>query len=329
MSYNSNGANFVINKASNAPTMSATKYIFFGKVTIVTKASPGTGIVSSFVLESDDLDEIDWEWLGHDDATVQSNFYGKGNTTTYDRAIYHPVASPIGAWHEYTIDWTSSAITWSIDGSVIRTLPYGDPLALGGYNYPQTPMRVKLGSWVGCASAEAAADPLKKGTCEWAGGPADFSQAPFTMLVKSISIEDYGCATSYTYGDNSGSFESIQSTGGCKGGSGSGTGSGSSSSSVSSTKSSSTKASSTKATSTVESSTAAPTTTSASSTSTQGPSNSTISSTGTGTGSPTSNPSSTGTSPPELNAASSIQRRFGAVDYIVGALGLGLGYLVM
>jgi hypothetical protein len=38
------------------------------------KAAPGAGIVSSFVMESDALDEIDWEWIGSDTARAQSKF---------------------------------------------------------------------------------------------------------------------------------------------------------------------------------------------------------------------------------------------------------------
>lgn len=46
----------------------------FGKVDIELQAAPGAGIVSSFVLQSDTLDEIDWEWLGADPDEVQSNY---------------------------------------------------------------------------------------------------------------------------------------------------------------------------------------------------------------------------------------------------------------
>jgi hypothetical protein len=45
----------------------------FGKVEFTAKAAPGAGIVSSFVLQSDTLVEIDWEWLGADPNEVQSN----------------------------------------------------------------------------------------------------------------------------------------------------------------------------------------------------------------------------------------------------------------
>jgi beta-glucanase (GH16 family) len=322
MSYSSNGAEFIINTATDAPTISASKYIMFGKVTVTTRAAAGQGIVSSFILESDDLDEIDWEWLGSTDTSVESNFFGKGNTTSYDRAIYHPVTDPIGTWHTYTIDWTSAAIKWYIDGNLVRTLNYGDALALGGKNYPQTPMKVKLGNWVGCASAAAASNPATEGTCSWAGGPANFAQAPFTMLVKSVTIQDYTCATTYTYSDNSGSYQSIKASGGCSGGSSS---SSSSSDSSSSSSASSTTTPSTTKTPTSKATTATqPSTTSSSSSTLVAAANTTIASTGAA-----SQTSSTSSPIPSNNAAAGIQRRMGLLDYAVVVLGLGLGALVM
>lgn len=55
-----NGAEFTINQRGDAPTIETDFYIFFGDISITMKAAPGTGIVSSLVFESDDLDEIDW-----------------------------------------------------------------------------------------------------------------------------------------------------------------------------------------------------------------------------------------------------------------------------
>merc|ERR1712072_1578579 len=167
------------------------------------KAAPGQGIVSSVVLESDDLDEIDWEWLGGDTTQVQTNFFGKGNTTTYDRGGYSSVSSPQDTYHTYTIDWNEERIEWIIDGSTVRTVTYDDPTTLGGKNYPQTPMREKLGSWCGgCAKAE--------GTVEWAGGKTTFDNAPYIMYVKSVEITNNNPAKAYKYGDKSGSYESIK-----------------------------------------------------------------------------------------------------------------------
>lgn len=63
-----NGAEFTINKRGDAPTIETDFYIFFGEISITMKAAHGTGIVSSLVFESDDLDEIDWvsAWLWRD-----------------------------------------------------------------------------------------------------------------------------------------------------------------------------------------------------------------------------------------------------------------------
>nr|AAC61261.1 allergen [Aspergillus fumigatus] len=136
------GAEFTVAKQGDAPTIDTDFYFFFGKAEVVMKAAPGTGVVSSIVLESDDLDEVDLVRLGGDTTQVQTNYFGKGDTTTYDRGTYVPVATPQETFHTYTIDWTKDAVTWSIDGAVVRTLTYND--AKGGTRFPQTPMRLRL-----------------------------------------------------------------------------------------------------------------------------------------------------------------------------------------
>ncbi|KAH7356906.1 hypothetical protein BKA65DRAFT_548291 [Rhexocercosporidium sp. MPI-PUGE-AT-0058] len=55
-------------------------------------------------MESDDLDEIDWEWLGGNSIVVETNYFGKGNTTIYDRATNPPCNGPLDIWHIYTVD---------------------------------------------------------------------------------------------------------------------------------------------------------------------------------------------------------------------------------
>ncbi|KAH2593767.1 hypothetical protein KXW93_002640 [Aspergillus fumigatus] len=192
VTYGSNGAEFTINKRYDAPTLETNFYIFFGEVEVVMRAANGTGIVSSIVMESDDLDEIDW---------IQTNYFGKGNTTTYDRAIWETVSSPQDEFHTYKVVWTAAAITWYIDGTAVRTLEYAD--AVDGKNYPQTPMVVKLGIWAG-------GDPSNsEGTIEWAGGETDYDEVPFTMYVKSVNIINYNPAASYNYTDKTGSYTSI------------------------------------------------------------------------------------------------------------------------
>lgn len=60
VTFDDNGAAFTINQKGDAPTIDTKDYFFFGRVEVEMKAAPGTGVVSSIVMESDDLDEIDW-----------------------------------------------------------------------------------------------------------------------------------------------------------------------------------------------------------------------------------------------------------------------------
>jgi hypothetical protein len=203
-SYDSNGASFTVAKTGDAPQLNSNWYIMFGHVEVTMKAAPGRGIVSSSVLQSDDLDEIDWEWLGAQNDQVQSNYFGKGQTTTYDRAATHSVTNAEGEFHTYAIDWTENRIVWQIDGTTVRVLNANQ----ANGQYPQTPMQFKLGAWSG-------GDPGNpEGTISWSQGPTDYSAGPFTMVVQSCSVVDYSTGTKYTYGDTSGAWTSIMSEGG-------------------------------------------------------------------------------------------------------------------
>ena len=197
--FDSNGASFAIAKSGDSPQINSKFYIMFGKVEITMKAAPGAGIVSSAVLQSDDLDEIDWEWLGSDNVQVQSNYFGKGQTTTYNRGAFHAAAGNQGGFKTYSIDWTSDQIVWAIDGQTVRAL--ASTAAQG--QYPQTPMQVKVGAWSGGDSANA------PGTIKWAGGPTNYAGGPYVMTVKSIKVTDYSTGTSYSYTGQSGTWQSI------------------------------------------------------------------------------------------------------------------------
>ncbi|KAI9823566.1 MAG: hypothetical protein M1832_002347 [Thelocarpon impressellum] len=203
-SFDGNGASFTVAKSGDSPLISSKFYIMFGRVEVTMKAAPGVGIVSSAVLQSDDLDEIDWEWLGGDSGQVQTNYFGKGQTTTYNRGAFHPAADNQAKFKTYTIDWNADQIVWQIDGTTVRSLS----AASAAGQYPQTPMQIKLGSWSGGDSANA------PGTVQWAGGPTNYAAGPYSMVVKSISIADYSTGTQYVYGDSSGSWQSIQAVGG-------------------------------------------------------------------------------------------------------------------
>ncbi|KAL6403681.1 licheninase [Ilyonectria robusta] len=191
--YDDNGVSFTVSRSGDAPQLASLFYIMFGRVEITMKAAPGAGIVSSLVLQSDDLDEIDIEWLGASPDEIQSNYFGKGQTTTYNRGQFHDVTGTQSEWITYTVDWTQDRIIWMAGGTAVRTLNYAD----AENQYPQTPMQVKFGAWSGGDSSNAA------GTIKWAEGPTDYTQGPFTMQVQSIQVTDYSTGSEYKYTDTS------------------------------------------------------------------------------------------------------------------------------
>ncbi len=167
------------------------------------RAATGTGVVSSIVLQSEDLDEVDWEILGGNTTHIQSNYFGKGNTTSYDRAIWHPSSfQPQDDFHNYTTRWTKDELEWYIDGASVRVLKYAE--ANGGKNFPQTPMNVRIGVWAG------GDEDNPEDTVEWSGGETDYSDGPFTMSVRSLRVKDYSEGKEYVYGDMTGSWDSIE-----------------------------------------------------------------------------------------------------------------------
>ncbi|KAL7621024.1 hypothetical protein AAE478_008336 [Parahypoxylon ruwenzoriense] len=195
------GAAFTINKKGESPTLISNFYFFFGKTEVVLKAAPGTGIISSIVWSSDVLDEVDWEFMGGNTTHASTNYFGKGQPD-FKNAGYHPVKGGVqDDYHNYTSVWTKDKLDWYIDTELIRTLHAED--ANKTLNYPQTPMKLSLGIWAG-------GDPDQpKGTIEWAGGVTDYSK-PYTMYVKSAHVQDYSTGKEYSYGDHSGTWESIK-----------------------------------------------------------------------------------------------------------------------
>lgn len=198
-----NGATFTINQKGDSPTIRTGFYFFFGRVEVWMKTAPGQGIISSTMLLSDDLDEIDWEFMGGNNSYAETNYFGKGQPD-YHNAIYYPVNGGVqDGYHNYTTLWTNTSLQYFIDGQHVRTLLPQD--ANSTHNYPQTPMRLSIGIWAGGDSDNA------PGTISWAGGETDYSKGPFTMYVKSVRVTDFSTNSSqYTYGDQSGSWQSIR-----------------------------------------------------------------------------------------------------------------------
>ncbi|KAK6462540.1 concanavalin A-like lectin/glucanase domain-containing protein [Scheffersomyces coipomensis] len=192
--YCDEGMKLNIRKRFDNPSVMSDFYILYGKVSLDLKAAPGKGIISSFYLQSDDLDEIDIaEIFGGDIYEYQTNFFVKGNTTTYSRGGYHPVAqSPMEDFHNYGVEWTPDRIEWSLDGVVTRVLEKENP-----EGFPASPMFVKVSLWSG-------GDPSnEEGTILWAGGETDYVGLPYSMYAKDLNVIDYSSGSEYVYGYNS------------------------------------------------------------------------------------------------------------------------------
>jgi len=60
--------------------LASTSYMWYGKAAATLKTSRTAGVVTAFILLSDVKDEIDFEFVGTDLGTAQSNYYFQGIT---------------------------------------------------------------------------------------------------------------------------------------------------------------------------------------------------------------------------------------------------------
>lgn len=202
--YGPAGAEFAFTKRNDAPTIFSNFFFLFGRIEYVVQAAPGQGIVSSMVLLSDDFDEIDWEFIGGNNTSVQTNYFGKGHTGNYDYNKWIPVNRPQMAFHTYAIDWSPEWLNWTIDGIIVRSLKASDADA-NGYYFPQSPMQIRIGLW---DAGDPAKDPA---TVRWGGGYTILPPSQnYTMYVKSVKIENHNPGAQYHYSDRTGSWRSIK-----------------------------------------------------------------------------------------------------------------------
>lgn len=147
--------------------------------------------------------------FGSKDNETESNYYAKGDVDS-DNSDTHETPDSTGDFHNYTIEWTSREITWSIDNKALRKIQ--PDLGDSGDSYPQTPMQVRFGSWVG--GKQDSPDEVK----DWAGGVTNMKDAPFKLWIKSITVSDYAGGSEltkkkikqYEHTDQSGTYESIK-----------------------------------------------------------------------------------------------------------------------
>lgn len=215
--------------------LASTSYVWYGKIKAVMKTSRGDGVVTAFILMSDMKDEVDYEWVGANLGTIQTNYYFQGiPDCMYMSAQLLPDCSPhtdnnggdtkttdtFEDWHEYEIDWTPDTLTWSVDGQVGRVLKRSDTFneTTKRYDYPQTPSRVQLSLWPGGLATN------DKGTIKWAGGVIDWENSPdikdpgyYYATVQDVDVQCYDPpdgakkegSKSYSYDDLAGYEDNV------------------------------------------------------------------------------------------------------------------------
>ncbi|KAF5010592.1 hypothetical protein FDECE_3258 [Fusarium decemcellulare] len=205
-------------KDSVGTLLSSTVYMWYGNVKARFRTSRGRGVVTAFILFSDVKDEIDYEFVGVELNTAQTNYYFQG-ITNYENSENITLSDTFENFHEYEIRWTPDKIEWYVDGKLGRTKEKKETWneTSQNYDFPQTPSRVQLSLWPGGKETNA------EGTRNWAGGTMDWD-APdvknngyFYATFSDVEIECFNANTapgtnkgkSYWYKDARGTNDTI------------------------------------------------------------------------------------------------------------------------
>jgi beta-glucanase (GH16 family) len=185
--------NILLTMAKDTPgtVLSSTTYMWYGDVKARMKTSRGRGVVTAFILFSDVKDEIDYEWVGVDLETAQTNFYYQGIPNYENSENVTDLSDTFNNFHDYEIKWTPDTIEFIVDGQTQRSIKKEATWneTANQYDFPQTPARVQLSIWPGGALTNA------KGTIDWAGGEIDWNhediQDPgfFYATVESVEMK--------------------------------------------------------------------------------------------------------------------------------------------
>lgn len=205
-------------KNSVGTVLASTTYMWYGNVKAKFKTSRGRGVVTAFILLSDVKDEIDYEFVGVDLQTAQTNYYFQG-IPDYHNSGNISLSDTFHNFHEYEIRWTPDKIEWLVDGQVGRSKDRKDTWneTSQSWMFPQTPARVQLSIWPGGAATNA------KGTVDWAGGSMDWDAEDikkagyFYATFSEVTIECYDAKNapgtnngkSYTYNNAKGTNDTV------------------------------------------------------------------------------------------------------------------------
>lgn len=164
----------------------------YGKFTARIKSARVGGVVSAFNLISKDGDEVDFEFVGHKEDSVQTNYYYKG-ILDYSKGQFSQCPSNTHYnYHTYAVHWSRDALLYFIDGQLIRKVTRDSTYnpSTQSFNFPSSPVQVQFMLWDGGAGSP--------GTRDWAGGYINWNDAEIIsnggfvdMNVESFTYECY------------------------------------------------------------------------------------------------------------------------------------------
>jgi beta-glucanase (GH16 family) len=156
---------------SGGTRITLTDMIQYGKIDARMKIAPGSNVVSSFILMAKNGDEIDFEFVGKDTNTMQTNYYYRGIPLYDKNAKYFKTSKNLSTtWNTYTINWTPEYYEWLYNGLSLRKL-----LKNSTEKYPDSPSQIQFGIWQ--------APPSK-----WAGSGLNWAHKSYNFSIDSITI---------------------------------------------------------------------------------------------------------------------------------------------
>ncbi|KAK8944318.1 Xyloglucan endotransglucosylase/hydrolase protein 3 [Platanthera zijinensis] len=122
-------------------------------------------------LEGDkNQDEIDFEFLGKDNTSVQTNLYTNG---VGGREQIHPLGFHASEdFHDYVIRWGPDEIAWLIDGEIVR-----QEVRRAGEPWPEKPMFLYASVW----------DASEINGGDWTGKYAG-TDAPYVCVYRDVRV---------------------------------------------------------------------------------------------------------------------------------------------
>ncbi|PHH73699.1 hypothetical protein CDD82_5319 [Ophiocordyceps australis] len=206
-------------KKSVGTVLASTSYMWYGNVKARLKTSRGKGVVTAFILLSDVKDEIDYEFVGADLTTAQTNYYFQGVPDYNNAGNASDLSDTFQNFHDYEIRWTPDEIEWRVDGKMVRNRLRKDTWneTSQQWQFPQTPARVQLSIWPGGLASNS------EGTKKWAGGEINWDDDDvkqvgyFYATLSDVSIECYDAkrapgthsGRSYTYSNGRGTNDTV------------------------------------------------------------------------------------------------------------------------